>query len=757
MRDLRLPALGACAWAGGLLVAAAGHQPTLALVLVGSGIAVATIVGALRPGWRPTIVAGAAVLLAVVAAGGFRAMQVRQDPVAQLAGRGASVDLTAVVASDPRTVVEAHATQQMVRLQVRRVTGRGRTFAVRVPVLLLGDGSWARVPLGTTVTASGRLVSADESDVAALFLARDGPHRVARPGIWWRASSRLRSSIRTSVAHRPAAERSILPALVDGDESTVDATTADEFRTTGLTHLLAVSGTNLTLVVGFLLLVARWSGVRGRWLQVVAGAGIAGFVVLARTEPSVLRAAAMGSVGLLAMGHNGRSRALRGLGGAVIVLMLLDPGLATSVGFALSALATAGILLLAPGWRDALAHWLPLWLAEAISVPAAAQLACTPLIAVISGQVSIVAVLANLLAEPAVGPATVLGLLGGVVGLLWPWLGRCCGWLASWCVAWIVAVARHTATLPTAAMTWGTGALAIGVLTLLTIVVGLYAPRLMRHRGLGAMCCLSMVVVTVVRWPTPGWPPSDWVYVVCDVGQGDGTALRVGPHSAMVIDAGPDPRPMDECLDRLGVRDVPLLVLTHFDADHVSGVRAVFDGRHVGEVWTTVLHEPAYGVGLVRAAAASAGLQPRPAPYGATFTLGPIAAQVLWPPPDLPQSTDSNGGSVTLLVHTHGLTLLLTGDIDPEGQAQVARTVPGLTVDVLKIPHHGSRYQDEDWLLSLRPRIAIASVGADNDYGHPAASTLDPLIGAGVTVERTDQDGSVAITAGAAGLGYATH
>jgi len=751
-----MPVLGACAWTGGLLAAVAGHVPVVAAVLVCSAMAGAVALGVLRPRWRPTVVAGTAMVLAVLAVGGFRAMQVRHDPVAQLAARGAGVEMTAVVTSDPRTVVEAHDTQQLLRLQVRRVTGRGRTFAVRVPVLVLGGDAWARIPLGTTVTASGRLAAADDSDVAALFLARGSPHRVAQPGVWWRASSRLRASIRASVAHRPAAERSILPALVDGDESTVDDAIADDFRTTGLTHLLAVSGTNLTLVVGFLLLIARWVGVRGRWLRVVAAAGIAGFVVLARTEPSVLRAAAMGSVGLMAMGYNGRSRALRGLGGAVIVLMLLDPGLATSVGFALSVLATAGILFLAPAWRDALARWLPLWLAEAIAVPAAAQLACTPLIAVISGQVSVVAVLANLLAEPAVGPATVLGLLGGLTGLLWPWLGRCCGWLASWCVAWIIAVARHAASLPTAAVSWGTGALAIGVLTALTILVGVYAPRLLRHRGLGAMCCLSLVVVTVIRWPTPGWPPSDWVYVVCDVGQGDGTVLRVGPHAAMVIDTGPDPQPMDDCLDRLGVRDVPLLVLTHFDADHVSGVSAVFDGRNVGEVWTTVLHEPEHGVQLVQAAAASAGLQTTPAPYGTTITLGPVTAQVLWPPPDLPQSTDSNGGSVTLLVRTHGLTLLLTGDIAPEGQEQIARTVPGLRVDVLKIPHHGSRYQDEDWLLSLHPRLAIVSVGADNDYGHPAAATLDPLIAAGVTVERTDQDGSVAVTADASGLGYAT-
>jgi len=759
MRDLRLPALGVAAWAGGLLAAAPGRGAAWwALVAVAAVTAIAVAVRAAAS--RPTVVAAVAVLLAVLAGGALRTAQLRHSPLAELAHRGVVVDLVGVVTSDPRTVIEAHGDQQLLRIQVREVTGRGVTYRLRAGVVLLGDDRWARVALGSTVSGSGRLVTADEDDVAALFLARDGPRLRHRPGLWWRASAAVRAAVRESVAGRPADERAILPALVDGDESAVTDDLGDDFRTTGLTHLLAVSGTNLTLVVGFLLLVARWAGVRGRWLPVVGALGIVGFVVLARAEPSVVRAAAMGAVGLVAMGHNGRSRALRGLGAAVVGLMLLTPGLATSIGFALSVLATAGILLFGPAWRDALAGWMPRWLAEAIAVPAAAQLACTPLVAVISGQVSIVAVLANLLAEPAVGPATVLGLLGGLIGLVAPLLGRCCGWLASWCVAWIVTVARHTAALPTAAVGWGTGLVAIAILVALTVATALYAPRLLRHRGLGAACCWGLIVVTVVRWPTPGWPPRGWVYVVCDVGQGDGTVLSVGPHAAVVIDAGPDPKPMDECLDRLGVRDVPLFVLTHFHADHVDGVPAVFDARRVGAVWTTRLQDPPEGVATLQRAARAVGIIPTPAPYGGTVTLGEVTLQVLWPPADSPtigpgDGSTANGASIVLLARTHGITLLLTGDVEPDGQQAIARALPGLRVDVLKVPHHGSRYQDEDWLLSLQPRLAITSVGANNDYGHPAASTLDPLRQAGVRVMRTDRDGSVAVTVGAGGLGVA--
>src|SRR3954447_26168689 len=213
-----------------------------------------------------------------------------------------------------------------------------------------------------------------------------------------------------------------------------------DFQTCGLTHLAAVSGTNLTLVVGFLLVVARWVGVRARGLVLVGVIGVVAFVVLARPEPSVLRAAAMGSVALLGLGSRRRDRGVRALGVAVVVLVLLDPWLAVSVGFVLSALATAGILLVAPPMRDALQAWLPRWAAEAIAVPFAAQLACTPVVAAISGQVSLVAVAANLLVAPAVGPATVLGLLGGVVVLVSP-LGTVLGSLAGWCAQWVVLVA----------------------------------------------------------------------------------------------------------------------------------------------------------------------------------------------------------------------------------------------------------------------------------------------------------------------------
>jgi competence protein ComEC len=707
----------------------------------------------LRGPRRLVVVAAAVVLVAVGVIGLVRQHQVAANPVAAMAQRRAAALVTGTVASDPKVTQGRFGTTVTVGLTVESVGARGETIRLRAPVVVLGDEGWRRLPLGARVAVQARLGPAYEPSESAVLTPRGPPQVIRPPGLWWRGAAAVRASIRRSVAHRPLEPRSLVPALVDGDDADVPEALADDFRTTGLTHLLAVSGTNLTLLIGFLLVVARWCRVRGRWLYVVGALGIVGFVLLARTEPSVVRAAAMGSVGLLAMGANGRQRALRGLGAAVLGLMLLDPALATSVGFALSVLATAGILVLGPPWRDALARWLPRWLAEAIAVPTAAQLACTPLVAAISGQVSLAAVGANLLAEPAVGPATVLGLLGGLLGLVWGPLGRLAGTLAAWCVAWIILVAHHAAVVPAAGVGWGTGVGALLLLTAVTIGIALLGPRVVRRRWCGVVVALVLLLAVSVRPPSLGWPPPGWVLVVCDVGQGDALAVRTGPASAIVVDAGPDPVPARRCLDDLGVRSVPLLVLTHFHADHVDGINGVLAGRRVGAIETTRLADPPFGVREVAQAAARARVPVRHAAYGSTRRLGDATVQVLWPEADSPvrgpgDGSTANEASVVLLVDIDGLRLLLTGDIEPEGQAVLARQLEGVHVDVLKIPHHGSRYQDEDWLLSLHAAVAIASVGAHNDYGHPARGTLDPLRKAGAGVYRTDEDGAVAVVPG---------
>ncbi len=753
MPDLRAVALGAGAWAGALLVLVLPGWPALGSTCV---VVAVVAVGARRQTWSVAWLGPTAALVAVAGVAALQQAVVLTSPLAALADEGAVVSLRLELTSDLRLVAGQFGDLQVARASVSRVEGRGNAWTLDAPVVLMAGEEWPRLPLGTTLQTTARLVPGDD-DVAALVRPTGEPQVVAEPDVWWDAAAAVRRSVRAAVAGRDADARELVPALVVGDDGGLDPDLADDFRTTGLTHLLAVSGTNLTLVVGFLLILGRWVGVRGRWLHALAVVGIVGFVMTARAEPSVVRAAAMGTVALIGMGANGRSRGTRALGVAVFGLLLLWPRLAVTAGFALSALATAGILLLAPVWRDALMRWMPRWVAEAVSVPLAAQVACTPVVAAISGQVSLVAVGANLLAAPAVAPATVLGLTGGLLALGWAPLGVVVAAPAAWSAGWIITVARWGADVPTAAVEWGTGPVALVLLTALCVLSVPVAPRVLGRPGSTLACTGLLVVVMLVRPPTLGWPPDGWVLAACDVGQGDGLVLRAGPHAAVVVDAGPDPAAIDACLDRLEVTSVPLLLLTHFHADHVDGVAGVLEGREVGAVEGTGLLEPAAGFQEV---ASAVGHRPGLSAYGETRRFGEVTLQAVWPRPAArggdPGESEPNNASVVLVAEVEGVRILLTGDVEPSAQSALARDLAGLRVDVLKVPHHGSRHQDLDWLTSLGARLAVVSVGEDNDYGHPAPDLLAALSAAGMRVWRTDLAGDVVVVVTDGELGVVT-
>jgi competence protein ComEC len=299
------------------------------------------------------------------------------------------------------------------------------------------------------------------------------------------------------------------------------------------------------------------------------------------------------------------------------------------------------------------------------------------------------------------------------------------------------------------------------VLTVACTVSLLAAAPLLRRRRAALTCVLALLVVLLRPVPSPAtlgallpggaWPPRGWVLVMCDVGQGDALALHTAPGEAVVVDAGPDPDVVDACLRRLHVTRVPAVVLTHFNADHVDGLPGVLRGRQVAEIEVSPLREPAYGAAQVEREAAKAHVPLRVPAYGERATVGGVRWQEVGPSRVYPGSP--NDGSLVLLVRARGTTLLLAGDVEPPAQSALLRA--GLPViDVLKVPHHGSRYQDPRLLSGLGAQVALVSVGEGNDYGHPARSTVQALESAGAVVARTDQDGDVAVvvTAGRVAL-----
>lgn len=236
--------------------------------------------------------------------------------------------------------------------------------------------------------------------------------------------------------------------------------------------------------------------------------------------------------------------------------------------------------------------------------------------------------------------------------------------------------------------------------------------------------------------------------VVCDVGQGDGLVLNAGPGSAVVVDTGPDPDLMDRCLDELGIDKIPLVVLTHFHADHVDGLPGVLEGRQVAEIEASPLADPIEQAAEVRQRAQAAGIPLVIAVPGERRTVGKLQWEVLGPwRTSVPAGNGSgaNNASVVMRLEVAGYVLLLSGDAEPEEETDILRAGPDLAADIYKVAHHGSANQDPDFLSAVQAGIAVISVGADNDYGHPSAETVNALERAGATIYRTDLDGDLAL------------
>ncbi len=229
--------------------------------------------------------------------------------------------------------------------------------------------------------------------------------------------------------------------------------------------------------------------------------------------------------------------------------------------------------------------------------------------------------------------------------------------------------------------------------------------------------------------------------------------LNAGHDVGVVVDAGPDPALVDRCLDRLGIDSVALVVLTHFHADHVDGLPGVLDGRTVAEIEVSPLADPPERAVSVARWAADAGVPVTVAATGERRTLGELSWRVLGPvtvPSAGPtggtqEGSAPNNASVVMLVEARGIRLLMSGDAEPEEEADILAASSDLGVDVFKVAHHGSANQDLDFVGETGAGVALISVGADNDYGHPAPETLGLLRRLGALVYRTDHDGDIAL------------
>ncbi|GAA4765487.1 ComEC/Rec2 family competence protein [Microbacterium gilvum] len=624
---------------------------------------------------------------------------------------------------------------------------------VAVPVDALAER--AALDLGAVVEIRGSARAADAGDRAVLVVFADAVRAVAEPHGVLAVAAALRDGFAGDVvAGLPEPGAGLLPGLAVGDTRAIPPELDADMKASSLTHLTAVSGANCAIVVGLAFGLAALLRLPRPLRFVLAGAVLAGFVVLVTPEPSVVRAASMAGIAMLSLLAGRAGAGVPALAAAVVILLLVDPWLATSYGFALSAAATAALLLLAGPLARGLERVMPRLLALAIAVPLSAQLACGPIILLLAPAVPLYGVVANLVAAPAAPAATVVGLLACVLQGL-PVVAQGLAAVAWAPAAWIAQTAHVFAALPGAAVPWWGGLggfVALAIVDAATVVVILRPAHVRTAVRRAAAAVLAIAVGAGAGAGALGGvagpltTPAGWSIALCDVEQGDAIVLRSSDAVALV-DTGPEPEALRACLARLGVDRIEMLVLTHFDLDHVGGVEAVA-GRT-----GTLLHGPVGDDGSEWIAQARAQ-DVVEASAGMTGRLAEAEWRVLWPRPASRAFPEGNDASVVIEFAGAGVPrTLLLGDLGASAQSVLLATgAVSADYDVVKVAHHGSADQDGELYRLAAPDLALVGVGADNDYGHPTDVVLAELAAIGAAVARTDLDGLVLAGQDARGL-----
>jgi competence protein ComEC len=590
------------------------------------------------------------------------------------------------------------------------------------------------------------------------WLARRGIHVVAR-GSAYRivgrrggiggVADRLRAEIASSLALGTSGERrALLDGVVLGDNAGLSPSLQHDFRASGLYHLLAVSGQNVAFIVGGVLGLAWLLGIPRVSAELMALASIGAYTLAVGWQPSVVRAGVAGGLASLAWLTSRPRDRWHFMALGALILLVWTPSTVLDPGFQLSFVAVTAIFVVVP-WLDVRLERLPLpfVIPRGVRLPIAVSIACgsvtAPILWLDFRQVPVWTVLANALAEPAVGPLLGLGLAAAVVAPVSPSAATAFSWLAGWPAAWIAYSARVVARLPFASTTsaWVPIVLVVGVATLVVLC------RLPSWRRRDAVVALLAVALVGGGWiwsrPAAQWrSPSGLRVSFLDVGQGDAELLEV-PGGSVLVDTGPPEANVGRQLEEMGIRSLAAVFLTHPHRDHVGGLPGLLDRVRVGEVFDPEQPGPGPDEGAALRAAHSRRVPVLAARAGNEYRIGGLRLDVLWPDGGGLRGENPHDHAVVILVSYGATDILLTAD----AESNVTARLPLRPVEVLKVAHHGSEDPGlANELRILRPRVAVIEVGAHNDYGHPRPDTLATLhTFSGLTLYRTDMNGRVTL------------
>jgi competence protein ComEC len=626
----------------------------------------------------------------------IRVAALESSAIAEFRGQSASIELQ--VTTDPAKMAPRVFGDFMAATSysfLGQATLLDDRYKLRIPIRVIASTQSVKGLLpGQKIRVEGKVLKSKEGRVAALVIVGSDVEVITQPSRWARSLARIRLGLRDATGAGDAG--ALIPGMVIGDTSKQSVDFKNEMRRSGLTHLVAVSGANFAIVSAFVLWGMQFIFRKVNYRLIATAIALASFIALVRPSPSVLRAAAMAAVLLFAYASRQGRDPLPALGFAIAAVVIADPFQARDPGFALSVLATAGLLLIAPKIRP-----------KILAPPIAAMALCSPVIVALSGYISPMSILANILAAPVVAPITIVGFVAALISPISAPIAELLIWLVKPLAQWITWIAAWSSTFPVFTLKTGLYGFIAALLLALVIYIG----------RLKALITLLLIVIAfswVQRFPT-----GDWQIANCDIGQGDAMVLNLKNNRAILIDVGPEPQLIDRCLRQLGIKEIPLIVLTHGHADHIGGLSGAKKNRSVGQIW----------FGNVFA--------------GTRARIGDIEIHVKWP---LEGSENTpNNSSISAVFSSPDFTLFAGGDLEPLAQSQIRGQIG--EVDIYKVSHHGSKFQDPELMQELSPALAVISVGATNTYGHPAPSTISALADLGAKVLRTDRDGAVAISA----------
>lgn len=572
----------------------------------------------------------------------------------------------------------------------------------------------------------------------------------------------------------PEPHASLLNGILLGLNGSIPEPVQAAFSTTGATHVLVISGANFSVLVAVVSNLAQ-KGLGQKRGVVLSLLVIALYALMVGGDPPVLRAAAMGSLILLARIARRTPDALNGLAFVVVLLTAYNPNQRADIGFQLSALATLGLILFVPFLSQA-TTWLlaklrlsnvaqkPLLtlLTETLLLTVAAQLITTPLIVGIFGKLSLVSLLTNLLIVPMQAFIMQSGAVATVAGMVWLPIGQFLSVLPYVGLAWTVAIVEWTAQLPFASIE--VGPFASQQIWMLYSVMGMgvwfitlpaqpisgspfEAPPLFGLTRRRLLIVVGLLAVATIPWWVAAQRPDGQLHLyMFDVGQGDALLIVTPEGRQMLIDGGEEPSLLLRALGEVMPfwdRSLDLVVLTHPDQDHLGGLPELLNRYEVGAILQSGDSSSSALYEEWQATVATEGVTPLIAQAGQRLEPGDgVVVEVLAPRGTPFAATNLN--SVVLEIRYGNFCALLTGDIELESEQRLIAEKALEPCQLLKVAHHGSTTSTSvDFLAQVAPHYALISAGSGNPFGHPSTQVLERLEASGVRIFRTDQQGTI--------------